>query len=1541
MRNLPTLLAVSLRFLATGSALLLISAPPLAHAGTNGTWNTNAGGNWTNTANWSGGIYATGTDANAYFDAIDASSTRIITNSANLTIGNFFGGDTGGTAVSWRLVGAGTITFDTTSGTPMISNSVTVTISNIIAGDDGLLKTGSGILQVGGANVYTGETKIEEGRFRIMTNNVLEDSVIVSFSENANSKFFELDNGAADTIGGLSASGTNGARVVQGVSGSGAAPTLTLNVASGASYSFNGLVRDTASGVSNSIGLSIVKTGSGTQVFSGGTDVGNSGTTTVNGGVLEYAGSTVNNNSAITIGSNGVMRFNTTTSASRTNTITGGGVLEKTGAATLTISNTTHTGGTTIGGGMLTLAAGGNNRLSTNGSVAISNAATLNLGGNSQILKGLTGAGTVTNSAGTLTLDIGSGTNNSFAGSVVGAGGLAKAGSGTVTLTGTNSYSGGTLVSSGALAGSTDGLQGNITNNAAVVFNQTGSGTYSGAMSGGGTLTKQGTGTVTMTGTNTLSGTTTVDEGRLVVNGSNASSAVTVSSNASLAGSGTVGALTVSGLLAPGGSVGTLNAGNTVFNPAGAFELEMYDWAGAAGSGWDLLSITGDLTLSNTTMSPFAINLVSMSSTNAAGLSINFNPNQSFTNTFLTYSGSLLGEAFSAGLFTVNTNNFQNAINGTFSITNVAGGLALLYTTSFLPAADYVWNVGSGAWSTGANWTNGTAPTDGDTIVFSGAGGSSTNNQVTSITGLTFSNTAGSYVISGNAFTNGSGGIVNNSTNAQTISNDITLGASQSASAAAGDLILAGAIDLAGNNLTAASTANTAISGAISGAGQLIKSGAGTLTLSGANSYSGGTTISGGRVIGDTTSLQGAVTNNAALTFDQATNGTFGSDITGTGSLAKTGAGSVTLSGTNTYSGGTLVSGGALIGTTTSLQGDITNDALVSFNQAASGTYAGLMSGTGALAKEGAGTLTLSGANSYSGGTRVSGGELVGSTTSLQGAITNDAAVTFNQTTNGTYAGSMTGTGSLTKAGASTVTLSGANTYSGGTLVSAGAVVGTTASLQGSITNNAAVRFDQATNGVYAGSMSGSGQLSITNTGAVTLSGSNSYAGGTAINAGATVVVANNNALGTGTVTNASGSSLQTDGSPRTLANNFVLTGDVSFGGTGALAIDGTLTLNISSDLTNNVTGGLTLSNLVLGNSAVNRTLVLLGTNNTTFNGTITNSASGNIGSLDIRSTGLTSLNASNGYSGNTIIRGSTNPAITPGPVVRLGHANALGNTTGYTQVNSGGQLDLNGQAVSGEELRINGSGFQEAGALVNTAAGAASWSGVVTLSSSSTFATTNGGITLSGAVGGAGGLTKTGAGTLTLSASNNFTGATTVSGGTLELSSAAGSAAGATASVAVSTNAVLLISQSEQVNNAATVSLSGGTITLSGAVSETFGDLAMNGDSFLNFGGTQGAHFIKFGSLTLNDFTLGISNFVLDNQLQYSAADYAEGEALANTFDFTSSAGRVFSFNDGVFTITAIPEPSAVLAAVGLLCFCIWPVRRRLLACLSGSRAD
>ena len=112
----------------------------------------------------------------------------------------------------------------------------------------------------------------------------------------------------------------------------------------------------------------------------------------------------------------------------------------------------------------------------------------------------------------------------------------------------------------------------------------------------------------------------------------------------------------------------------------------------------------------------------------------------------------------------------------------------------------------------------------------------------------------------------------------------------------------------------------------------MTKSGAGTLTLSGANSYSGGTLVSTGTLKGDTTSLQGAITNNAAAIFDTATNGTYAGVMSGTGALTKSGAGTLTLTATNTYNGATTVAAGKF-----AVNGAISNSAVTVQSGAALG----------------------------------------------------------------------------------------------------------------------------------------------------------------------------------------------------------------------------------------------------------------------------------------------------------------------------------------------------------------------------------------------------------------------------------------------------------------------------------------------------------------------------------------------------------------------------------------------------------------------------
>ena len=62
---------------------------------------------------------------------------------------------------------------------------------------------------------------------------------------------------------------------------------------------------------------------------------------------------------------------------------------------------------------------------------------------------------------------------------------------------------------------------------------------------------------------------------------------------------------------------------------------------------------------------------------------------------------------------------------------------------------------------------------------------------------------------------------------------------------------------------------------------------------------------------------------------------------------------------------------------TASLRGNVINNGAVHFNQATAGTYAGAISGTGAMTKLGTGILSLSGASTYSGPTSVNGGTLL------------------------------------------------------------------------------------------------------------------------------------------------------------------------------------------------------------------------------------------------------------------------------------------------------------------------------------------------------------------------------------------------------------------------------------------------------------------------------------------------------------------------------------------------------------------------------------
>lgn len=115
--------------------------------------------------------------------------------------------------------------------------------------------------------------------------------------------------------------------------------------------------------------------------------------------------------------------------------------------------------------------------------------------------------------------------NGTYSGNIHGSGRLFKQGSGTVTLagggTGANNYSGGTIIEGGRLQGTTSSLQGGIqlaNPSTSVSFNQSFSGTYAGGISGPGTLWKYGSGILTLTGSNTHTGQTWLRDGAIVAN---------------------------------------------------------------------------------------------------------------------------------------------------------------------------------------------------------------------------------------------------------------------------------------------------------------------------------------------------------------------------------------------------------------------------------------------------------------------------------------------------------------------------------------------------------------------------------------------------------------------------------------------------------------------------------------------------------------------------------------------------------------------------------------------------------------------------------------------------------------------------------------------------------------------------------------------------------------------------------------------------------------------------------------------------------------
>ena len=264
------------------------------------------------------------------------------------------------------------------------------------------------------------------------------------------------------------------------------------------------------------------------------------------------------------------------------------------------------------------------------------------------------------------------------------------------------------------------------------------------------------------------------------------------------------------------------------------------------------------------------------------------------------------------------------------------------------------------------------------------------------------------------------------------------------------------------------------------GAGTLLLANSNTYT--GGTSINAGT-LQLGDGISVNGSVSGNITDKAALVFANPNSQTYSGVISGAGSVVKAAAGTLVLSGANTYTGGTTINAGTLqlgdgISANGSVAGNITDTAMLVFANPNSQTYSGVISGAGSVVKTAAGTLVLSGANSFTGGLSVQQGTLSIPTINnvgTSGALGAGPSVSLGSTgqtgaleyTGGTASSNMqfslaaggsgmfqvdtastslslsgvvSGSGALSKSGPGTLILSGNNTFTGGLVINAGMV---------------------------------------------------------------------------------------------------------------------------------------------------------------------------------------------------------------------------------------------------------------------------------------------------------------------------------------------------------------------------------------------------------------------------------------------------------------------------------------------------------------------
>jgi fibronectin-binding autotransporter adhesin len=704
-------------------------------------------------------------------------------------------------------------------------------------------------------------------------------------------------------------------------------------------------------------------------------------------------------------------------------------------------------------------------------------------------------------------------------------GAITKSGAGTLYLTGANTYVGGTTISAGTLqigTGAAAGsIAGNVTDNAALVFDRPDTISFGGVISGSGSVTQSGSGTLMLTQANSYSGGTNASSGTIdVVGHALPAGAISINSGATLiydtsnvaallsqVGTTITGAGTLqiigNGALAFGGASG--GAVNVSLSPGALVDVE-----------------GGILEGSNYNQANWANNFASLKIASGAYFdAIEGGSNSAEQFDALTGGGTLSG-------------GYPTNPNGTTTITiGDAGGGGTFSGTVKDDGGSHLAIIKAGSGTeifTGTNtYTGGTKISGGTLQIGSGSNTGSITGNATDNASLVFDR---SNSIGFGGAISGTGSVTQLGTGTLTITNGNSYGGGTNVMAGTIDVVAnnlpGGAISISGGTTLEYDTGTTTVvqvGATITGTGTLEKMGSGYLVFGGngvinINLSSGALIdVEAGIMNGSSNYQANWSNNNASLNiasgaiFDAAEGGSNSSDqfdaLTGAGTLRGGWSG-------NTNATATVIIGVAGGGGTFS--GPITDNA----------------NGSLAISKSGSGTEIFTGTNTYTGGTTINAGVLQigngGTVGSIPGNVTDNASLVFDRSDSITFAGIISGSGSLTQNGSGTLILTGTNTYTGGTTVSSGTFQigagGSVGSLKGDITDNGTLVFDRSGATHYTGVISGSGAITKSGAGTLTLSSTGTYTGGTTVSSGI-LIAGNISAIGSGAVTVDTGATLQ------------------------------------------------------------------------------------------------------------------------------------------------------------------------------------------------------------------------------------------------------------------------------------------------------------------------------------------------------------------------------------------------------------------------------